>query len=210
MLLILARHGNTFNLDEKPYRVGKRNDLALVQSGINQAHAFANSLLEKKIIPAAIYCSPLQRTKKFSEIITQTLNLQLKHSVDERLNELDYGAWAGLTDEEVKTKFGTDLENWEKCGIWPKNSQWPETEHGVIQQVKTFAKDLTQVYKPEDVIVAVSSSGKLRYFLKLINKEFEYHIKTTGVKVKTGNACVIAFTEGKFELIAWNVKPEEL
>ncbi len=210
MLLILARHGNTFNPDEKPYRVGKRNDLALVQKGLDQAHAFANSLLDKNIIPAAIYSSPLQRAKKFSEIIAETLSLSKKPIIDERLNELDYGGWAGLTDEEVKKKFDSELENWEKRGIWPKNSNWPETESLIIQQVKSFAKDLTQEYKPEDVVIAISSSGKLRYFLKLINNEFEKHLKNGNIKIGTGNACAISFAEGKFELVAWNVKPEEL
>lgn len=210
MLLILARHGNTFNKDEKPYRVGKRNDLPLVQSGLDQAQVLANTLLEKKIKPAAIYCSPLQRTRMFSEIISKTLNLTTEPIMDERLNELDYGLWSGLTDEEIKLKFGSDFEGWEKLGRWPKNSKWPETEQNIIQQIKSFSKDLIKKYKPEDVIVAVSSNGKLRYFLKLIDKEFEKHLNNGGVKVKTGSTCLIACTEEKIELIAWNVKPEEL
>lgn len=210
MLLILARHGNTFNKDEKPYRVGKRNDLPLVQSGLEQAQIFAKSLLNKSIRPCAVYCSPLQRTIKFAEIVVDTLNLNVKPLIDERLNELDYGAWAGLDDETVKSKFGVDLDNWEKSGKWPEHSKWPETEKQIINQIRLFAKDLTQKYTPEDVVLAVSSNGILRYFLKLIDKEFEKHLKAGGVKVKTGHACIIALVDGKFELIAWNIKPEEL
>jgi len=40
MLLILARHGNTFEQGEKTYRVGNAQDLPLVEKGLDQAQAF--------------------------------------------------------------------------------------------------------------------------------------------------------------------------
>lgn len=210
MLLILARHGNTFNKGEKTYRVGNSNDLPLVENGVAQAQTFAKVLLEKNIKPAAVYCGPLQRTRKFAEIIVSGLDLHEQPIVDERLNELNYGVWAGLDDEAIREKVGLDFDGWEKYGKWPQNSKWPEVENEVVQQVRSFAKHLVEKYNPEDVVLAVSSSGKLRYFLKLIKNEFEDRIKSGNIKVGTGNACVIAYDRSKFELIAWNINVEEL
>jgi broad specificity phosphatase PhoE len=210
MLLILARHGNTFNGDEKVYRVGNVQDLPLVEKGLEQAQCFVTALLEKNIKPAAVYCGPLQRTRKFAEIIVAQLDLLNSSIVDSRLDELSYGAWAGLGDDEIKNKFGMELDLWEKHGRWPRDSKWPETEKGVVQQVRAFAKELAEKYNPEDVVIAVSSNGKIRYFLKLVENEFEDRLKSGNIKVGTGNVCVIAFDGGKFELVAWNINPAEL
>lgn len=210
MLLILVRHGNTFNAGEKTYRVGKRNDLPLVSAGLEQAAVFAAALREKNINPSAIYCGPLQRTKIFAQIITQRLNLGYQPVIDDRLNELDYGLWAGLSDEEVRTKLGNELEAWEKNGKWPKNSAWPESEKDVVQDVKLFTRDVLLQHKSDDIVVVVSSNGKLRYFLKLVENEFESRIKSGHVKVGTGNTCVIACEGDRFELVVWNINPSEL
>ena len=215
MLLILARHGNTFNKGEKTYRVGSANDLPLIEKGLEQAQDFANALIEKHIKPVAVYCGPLQRTRKFAQIIIKSLemkspDLPMDTIVDERLNELNYGAWAGFDDEQIRAKFGAELDDWEKYGKWPKNSKWPETEKDVVAQVKSFVQNLTKTYKAQDTVVAVSSNGKLRYFLKLIEHEFENRLKSGNVKVGTGNACVIKFDGTTPELIAWNIKAAEL
>ncbi|MFH1254705.1 MAG: histidine phosphatase family protein [bacterium] len=210
MLLILARHGNTFNKGEKIYRVGNANDLPLVEKGLEQAQTFAKVLLEKNIKPVAVYCGPLQRTRKFAEIIVSGLDLHESPIVDERLNELNYGVWAGLDDEAIREKVGADFDGWEKHGRWPQNSKWPETEKEVVHQVRSFAKSLAEKYNPEDVVIVVSSSGKLRYFLKLIENEFEDRIKSGNIKVGTGNACIVAYDRSKFELVAWNINVVEL
>lgn len=215
MLLILARHGNTFNKGEKTYRVGSADDLPLVEKGLEQAQAFANALLEKSIKPVAVYCGPLQRTRKFAQIIIKSLEMEslglpMDVIVDERLNELNYGDWAGLDDEQIRAKFGAELDDWEKYGKWPEYSKWPETEEEVIGQVRSFVQDLAKTYKSQDTVVAVSSNGKLRYFLKLIENEFENRLKSGNVKVGTGNACVLKFNGTKPELVAWNIKAAEL
>jgi len=210
MLLILARHGNTFNKGEKTHRVGSANDLPLVEKGLEQAQAFAAAMVEKHINPVAVYCGPLQRTRKFAQIIVDRLGLSQSPIVDERLNELNYGAWAGLDDEAVRAKFGAEFDDWEKYGKWPKNSKWPETEQEVDQQVSSFAQSLIKTYKTQDVVIAVSSNGKLRYFLKLIEHEFGNRLKSGSIKVGTGNACVIAYDGSKFKLVAWNINAAEL
>lgn len=75
MRLILARHGNTFAPGDKVVWAGSTNDLALVETGLKQAHAAADYLIQEKIVPTAIYCSPLQRTKKFAQSSSSALDL---------------------------------------------------------------------------------------------------------------------------------------
>ena len=181
-----------------------------LSKGKDQAQIFASALLEKNIRPNSVYCGPLQRTREFAQIIIQGLNLDMDPIVDVRLDELDYGHWAGLTDQEIREKFGNELDAWEKSGKWPKNSEWTESEKDIIQQVKSLTKEFMQMYKSDDVVLVVSSNGRLRYFLNLIDNEFKSRIKTGHVKVGTGNACVIACDSGNFELVAWNINPVEL
>jgi len=210
MIIILARHGNTFNQGDRVYRVGKRNDLSLTAKGMAQAETFADALIAKKITPCAIYCSPLQRTQQFAQEIIKKMNLGIEFQIDERLNELDYGSWSGLTDEEVAKNHPIEFKNWKELSIWPKNSNWPETEQGVIDAATSFAQDIISKYSTNDTIFVVSSAGRLRYFLKLVDNAFQDILKSKGVAVKTGNACKLIYKDGKFKIEAWNISPVEL
>lgn len=210
MIIILARHGNTFNPGDRVYRVGKRNDLPLTSQGIAQAEAFADALISKNIVPSEFYCSPLQRTQTFARTIITKMRLNNHPQIDERLNELDYGSWAGLTDEEIAAQYPDELKAWKAASVWPQNSDWPESEADMINSVKCFVKDLVTKHKPDDIVFVVSSCGRLRYFLKLVDNAFEDMIKSKGVSVKTGNACKISYQSGKFKIELWNVNPTEL
>ncbi|KKQ32563.1 MAG: Phosphoglycerate mutase [candidate division TM6 bacterium GW2011_GWF2_37_49] len=210
MIIILARHGNTFNPGDKVCRVGKRNDLPLTTQGIAQAEIFADALINKSLTPCAIYCSPLQRTQKFAQTIINKMNLDIVPQVQESLNELDYGNWSGLTDEEVNARFSGELTAWKEKSAWPQKSGWPEREEDVIGSVKHFIQNLLDQHSSDDTVLIVSSCGRLRYFLKLVDGAFEEVLGCKGVNVKTGNACKISYQNGKFKIDLWNVKPAEL
>lgn len=210
MIIILARHGNTFNPGDKIYRVGKRNDLPLTLQGIKQAEVFADALNDKDITPCAIYCSPLQRTQKFAQTIINKMGLNISPKIQESLNELDYGAWSGLTDEEITARFPEELKAWKEKSVWPQHSEWPENEEAVIASIKQFAQKLAQEHNSNDTVLIVSSCGRLRYFLKLAEGAFENMLQNKGVNVKTGNACKIRFNNNEFKIEQWNVSPAEL
>lgn len=210
MIIILARHGNTFNPGDRIYRVGKRNNLPLTEQGIAQAENFASALIDKKITPCTIYCSPLRRTQEFAQTILRKINLNIQPQIDERLNEIDYGSWSGLTDEEINVKYPRDLKRWKEFSQWPQNSNWPETECAAIEAATDFAHELVSKHKTDDTVLVISSCGKLRYFLKLVDNAFQDRLKNNGVTVKTGNACEITHQNDKFTIEAWNINPAEL
>ena len=133
MQLILSRHGNTFAPEDKSVWAGTSNDLPLVQKGLEQAETLAAALIANQIRPKTIYCSPLQRTKIYAQIVIDRLKLSYKPIVDQRLNEIDYGDWTGLTNEEVAAKFGQeDLELWTKHSLWQKQATGNPIPHKCV------------------------------------------------------------------------------
>ncbi|MFZ2620662.1 MAG: histidine phosphatase family protein [Alphaproteobacteria bacterium] len=212
MKLILARHGNTFNAGEPVVMAGLTNDVPLVTKGMEQADAVGKALKHAGITPAAVYCSTLQRTRQFAEIVCATLGLPLEPQPDARLDELDYGAWTGLTDAEIDAMpFGAEArENWQKKSIWPSHAQWNPTPEKVIADVKSFAADMTQRHGDAAAVLAVTSNGRLRYFLHLYPGAWEKHHAAGNVKVGTGHLCVLDESDDNWEIEAWNVAPHAL
>lgn len=206
MKLILARHGNTFGPEDKVTWVGSANDLPLVTEGLAQAERFGDALkAEGKI--AAIYHAPLLRTKKFAEIIAEKLNADTPLISDERLTELDYGQWSGKSDAEIEELFGKEcLSGWIDKSAWPENCGWAGSPDDIETQVRSFVDEIHSKYPADSTVVAVSSNGRLRYFLKLVDSEFEKRVAEKAFKVATGRKCVLEFTRDKAAVTAWNEK----
>lgn len=208
--LILARHGNTFEPGDKIVWVGAKNDLALAQKGLEQAHHFANALAEEKIVLSSIFCGPLQRTKEFARIIAER-NGHLTPIVDDRLNEIDYGSWSGLADAEIEEKFGKDgLKNWNEQALWPASSDWGKNASAVTDEIFRFASDAKEFLRANENVLAVTSNGRLKYFPKIASFEFEKRAAAHTLKVATGRACLLRYQveEDNFQILAWNEDPQ--
>ncbi len=208
MNILLSRHGNTFGPHDPVVWTGATNDLPLVEKGIAQAETFAEVLLSQKIKPSAIYCSPLQRTSKYASILVQKLNLPFKATVDPRINEVDYGEWTGLTNEQVIARFGeAALKAWDEKSQWPTEGKWGSSESAVTAEVKSFVHDLLIQYESNETVIVITSNGRLRYFLTLVPGEFEKRIQNSSFKVKTGNICKLSVHNGGISISYWNQVP---
>lgn len=204
MKLILCRHGNTFSKGDKVVWTG-HNDLPLVEEGRAQANRCADYLKSECLTPSAVYCSSLSRTKEFAEIIVQQLGLDISPQVDPRLDEVDYGDWTGLSDDEVVAKFGDrGLMGWRDHGVWPTEGNWGSTEAEVIDKVHSFLASL----KGQPAPLVVSSNGILRYFLTVIPGELDRRFELGSFKVKTGNVCILEKVSDSFEVLEWNKQPQ--
>ena len=207
MNLILSRHGNTFDAHVPVVWAGSSNDLPLVEKGIAQAEKFAEALAAHKIKPVAIYCSPLQRTRRYAEILIQKLALPFQPNVDPRINEIDYGQWTGLTQNQVIARFGERaVKEWEENSHWPPAGQWGGSEAHVIQETQAFVNDLSKAHK-NDTVLVITSNGRLRYFLKEVSGEFEKRVSQHTFKMKTGNISKLIINETQRVLSYWNVEP---
>ncbi len=208
MKLILSRHGNTFKSGETATWVGSRNDLPLVDTGINQANELAKALQDANCLINAIYCASLKRTNEYATIIAKKLKLEYLPIADDRLIELDYGDWSGLTNEQVINRFGKNaLDKWTKDGVCPQNSHWGESEQQVIERVKSFADEI-QVKHKNETVLAVTSNGILRYFVALVPEVFAQASQKSSLRVATGNVCIMQNLNGIWQLLCWNQKPD--
>lgn len=211
MKIILSRHGNTFSATDTVVWVGAAQDLPLVNSGSLQAKNLAKTLQKANIYPKAVYCGPLKRTKDYATCVLEQLHSSLKPKVDLRLNEIDYGNWAGLTNSQVqRIDRHEELPAWENLSVWPKFAGWKGSPTHIIKEIREFSHDLIIQYKSTDIILVITSNGRLRYFLKLIPGLFQQHLQNKLFKVATGNICLLTYENRKWQMKFWNKKPEYL
>jgi broad specificity phosphatase PhoE len=201
--LLLSRHGNTFAPTDKIVWVGAHNDLPLVESGIKQADTLGQALLDSCLIPQTIYTGPLKRAFIYAQIIRDKLSLDIPLQIDSRLQEIDYGKWSGLCDQEIREQFGDDeLDQWRNKGIWPESFNSSEKE--IIAQVFSFVDDIIIKQPAKRLTLAVTSNGCLKYFLQLV---MNTQNKPNKWKVSTGQTCLLAFINSTWEIVAWNESP---
>jgi len=206
--IILARHGNTFNPEDKVVRAGLTEDLELVPAGIEQAKKAADFIKKDSVKVSAVYCGTLKRTAGYSEIIRQRISPELPVRIDPRLDEIDYGLWAGLTDRDIIDRYGAEpLEAWNKHSAWPAEASFKPLEDVIISEVRDLAQEIVKFHDSDSTVVLVSSNGKLRYFLKLVKGAFEQHVEQQEFKVRTGALCKLTHKNNKFSISYWNVRP---
>jgi len=209
--LYLLRHGNTFGPGDKVVRLGRGEDPPLAESGVAQAHAAAKALARIGVFPTAVYASPLRRALASARIVAGELSVAAPVVADERLTEIDYGDWGGLTDEEIARRFGVEaLEGWNRRGVWPAGAGWGEDEAAVAARVADFARAVVATHGPGGTAVAVSSAGTLRYALALAPDAFAEIRTAERLKIGTGRFAHLRHADGAWRLAGWNVAPEDL
>ncbi len=200
-LLILCRHGNTFNPGEKVYIVGSKQDLPLTSVGKAQALAVGQALKRQSLIPSRILAAPLKRTREFAELVGDSFGLASGVVSDTRLTELDYGVWGGLSDAEIVERWGSDsLHRWQSDGIRPSGVAFYPGQHELEVEVRAI---LSESAAFDGITLAITSNGRLREFARLIGGAQR--------KVKTGGVCVLeSDTSGNWKVLCWDVQPDQL
>ena len=106
--VILARHGETeWNVSEV-FR--GRRDIGLNEMGIKQAELLGHYLKDLRI--EAVYSSPLKRALDTARSVAKHHGLDV--SVAHGLVDFHYGAWEGLSHQEVKDRYRELYEQWLK------------------------------------------------------------------------------------------------
>lgn len=211
MLLLLVRHGNNFEADQEPTYVGARSDLPLTLTGRDQADAFADAMDKAGLLPAKVVCSLLQRTVKHMEPMTRRLGIRAAEP-DKRLNEMDYGTWENKTNAEVDAMYGNDAvrKAWDKEGKRPDDAGFNPSEEQIARNIASFVGELQTNFDDDKIVVACSSNGIIRYFLKLVPGAYDSALKNGALKVGTGSVSAIDFpSEGKPKVLFWNKKPAD-
>jgi broad specificity phosphatase PhoE len=205
-VVILCRHGNTFAKGEKVVMVGAKEDLPLTDEGLRQAADVGEALRGVASQIARIISGPLQRTRVFADIVRQSSGASAPISIDERLIELDYGSWSGLSNEEIAAFSGEEaLRQWQENGVRSPKVRFHPSAEAVAQELTSL---LCELENQPGVSVVVSSNGRLREFRRLVESK-SGAIPGDG-KVRTGGSCVLVSSNGDWKILAWNSDPKGL
>jgi len=136
--IYLIRHGAVVGAGPKRYN-GHR-DVDLSSNGLSQMEQMARRLADFPIV--AVYCSDLVRTTKGAEILARSKGIPVYPC--QALREKKFGAWEGLTYEEVAASFPRDWEAWlaDPAGSRPLGGEtFREVEQRVLQELSLILKD---------------------------------------------------------------------
>lgn len=204
MILLFARHGNTFEKNEAPRIVGAHEDLALTQTGEDQARALGAALRDAGFKLDRILSGPLIRTKRFAEIAAEEAGSAAAIKIDPRLRELDFGLWSGLTDDEVAARFGQSaLDDWRQRGQRPSDAGWAPEEAAIRADLTALAAGCAE----PSAVLCVTSNGVLRYAMELDPAGFASRGQNGGFRVKTGRLCAFKRTPLGLKIAAWDENP---
>ena len=140
LTVVLTRHGLT-ERSEPEQHLGQHIDISLSGAGRRQADALARRLGGVRF--DRVISSPLFRAQETAERLARGAVLV---ETDPRLKEMDYGAWEGLTYEQIDERDGAARREWE---LAPDRLACPGGESGndVAGRVRGFLDDLLAEHK---------------------------------------------------------------
>lgn len=157
--IYLCRHG------ESEYNAKKivqgHIDTQLTEKGINQAKALAEFLKEKNI--QKIVSSDLKRAYQTAKTVANTLNLQV--NVDERIREMHFGTWEGLSYDWIYQNAKDHFYNWLSN---PVKHPLPKQEdpYHFEKRLRLFWEDIKK--SKEENILIVGHGGSIQGLLCIV------------------------------------------
>lgn len=199
--ILIIRHGNTFNPDETPTRVGARTDIPLTQSGIDQARALGHYIARERLWPSAIFASELQRAQQTAMIMAHDADVNVDIQTDKRFNEIDHGPDENKTDAEIIERIGKkSLEDWDDYNVVPDG--WRVDPRAIQNAWIDFAKECLQKRNGE-VTAVVSSGGIIRFAPVLLDNPID------NPKVKTASMSLFEHDGEAWHCVFWNKRPND-
>lgn len=120
MFLYLVRHPETtYNADSNRY--SGRSDVGLSDRGREQSQRVVRYFQDRQI--DGVWSSPLLRAREMAQAVADKAGSPL--IVDQRLIEMDFGVWEGLTPEEIES---LDAEMWRRWLAGDPDARPPEGE----------------------------------------------------------------------------------
>lgn len=152
--LLLVRHGETVWNYISRYQ--GHSDIELSAKGREQARLLANRLQTEKI--KAVYSSDLKRAFETASILALPHNLPVKATKE--LREINFGAWEGLTYQEIMEQYSDLATKWYQ---YPGQVRIPGGESFTDVKERAFNTilELTRQNDPGTIIV-VAHGGTIR------------------------------------------------
>lgn len=202
-ILIIARHGNTFEQGETPRRVGARTDLPLTESGRIQAGAIGAWLKRSSLRPEAVYSSELLRTKETASLALAEAGYKDPVYPLAIFNEVDYGPDENMPEDAVIARIGAQaLKDWDEQALVPQG--WNFNAAQCISDWKNFANHI--VLDGQDCVMVVTSNGIAR-FAPHITDDFDGFAAAHKLKIATGALCLLEHDGERWNVVGWNINP---
>lgn len=145
--LWLVRHGQTdWNLQG---RYQGQTDPPLNATGVQQAELAAQMLCGRKY--AALYSSDLQRARVTAEIIGRQLGLEV--ITDQRLREVNLGAWEGMLVGDIQAQYPEEWEARQRDRLRFRVPGGGESVIDVAERMWPAIDDLASRHPDQDIIV---------------------------------------------------------
>lgn len=152
-LVLMVRHGQTPTTGAT--LPGRASGLHLAPKGLEQARAAAVRIGRLKAV-AAVYASPLERTRETAAPIAKTRGLKV--AIDRNLIECDFGEWTGAELKELRK-----LPEWNTVQRYPSGFRFPEGESFSEMQVRMCTGLDTIVARHRgETVVAVSHADPIK------------------------------------------------
>ena len=138
LTLVLTRHGLTGRSIPEQH-LGQRIDIGLSDEGRAQAEALGRRLAG--VAFERIVTSPLRRARETAAIVAAAAPGRPSPELDDRLTEMDYGTWEGLTYAQIEALDPAGRALWERE---PAANACPDGESGddVAARATAFLRDL--------------------------------------------------------------------
>lgn len=155
--IFFIRHGETIYSQTGGYCGAL--DPELTAAGQEMAIEFAAAY---KTVPwQAIYCSPMKRTIATAQPLCEATGLELQ--LRDGLKEIQYGAWEGKTQADVKDQFTGDYVRWLTEPAWNPPTGG-ETAVQIASRASLVITEIEQTY-PDGNVLVVSHKATIRVIL---------------------------------------------
>lgn len=151
--LLLVRHGETeWNAT---HRWQGFTGPALNALGVGQAHELVEKLEGTHL--DAIYSSDSTRAVQTAEIVADAREMAVRK--DQRLREVNFGEWEGLTRDEINDRYAGAFREWDACKLAAPTGG--ETDLEMAERVIEALREIAANH-PDKCVLVVTSGGPIR------------------------------------------------
>lgn len=195
--LYLIRHGEV----EKSYHkvFGGRIDMELSPLGHEQVHSIARFL--RAAPPDVLYASPMRRVQQTLAPLAEETGL--KPILIEGLREVDFGAWTGLSWDEVLKRHGVSAYTWLN-----------QLDDGAIERAETtrefrerveLSLDRILAEAPGKTVAIICHGGVIRMLLAIL---FDLPFRRTSMfEIEYASVTKVHYRPSKREIEFLNLTP---
>jgi broad specificity phosphatase PhoE len=177
---------------------GRMSGVGLTERGRAEIAAVAERLADENI--AALYASPLQRTRESAELLSERLGLPIEFRDD--LMELDFGEWTGTTFDSIRAD-----PRWQSWSRHRSLSRIPggETMRAVQFRAVEAILEIGERHR-DSASVIVSHGDVIRSALVFaLGMPLDFYGR---IEVAQGSLSTIRIDDGGIRVVSINERPQ--